>query len=187
MDLLDRQLPEEYLQHWTAHLARKEVEAVRAGTQSILVFHVGAEWLAMPTGLFKEVVSSRAVHALPDRRKGAVLGLANIRGELVVCVSLSKLLGLEQTVAKKAEKRRISDWRLMMIEYEGTHTAFLVDDVHGTLRFHPDDLREVPSTLARATATYIKAMLPWQDQTIGILDEQLLIATLNRSLSLATT
>lgn len=185
-DLLDRHVPDDYLQHWTTHVARKEVEAKRTGTQSALVFRLGAEWLAIPTGLFKEVVGHRAVHSLPDRRHSTVRGLVNIRGELVVCISLSQLLGLEQVAAKKAEKRRIWEGRLLMIGHDGAHTAFPADEVHGTLRFHPDDLREVPSTIARATTTYIKAILPWQDQSIGLLDEQLLTATLNRSLSLAT-
>ena len=186
VDLLERQVPDDYLQHWTGHLARKPTQVVRSGTQSVLVFRLGAEWLAAPTDLFKEVVGSRPMHALPGRRHGVVLGVANIRGELVVCVSLAQLLGLPPGTASKTDKRRVWEGRLLMIGHEGAHTAFPADEVHGTLRFHPDELHEAPSTVAKAAATYIKAILPWQDQTIGMLDEHLLIAALNRSLPLAT-
>jgi chemotaxis-related protein WspD len=187
VDLLDRPVSKEYLQHWTAHLARTERENQHRGTQSVLVFRLGAEWLAASTGLFKEVVGSRPVHALPDRRHGLVLGLVSIRGELVVCISLFQLLGLEQAETRRSGKQRIGGGRLLTIEDQGLRTAFPADEVHGTLRFNPDDLRQAPATVAGAAATYIKALLPWQEQTIGMLDEPLLIAALNRSLPLATT
>lgn len=92
LQLLDRPLWPEYLQERTRHYAegRRPAAPVRL---SMLVFRLGAEWLALPTVACEEIVERRFIHSLPHRRNGIVLGLVNVRGELVVCVSLARLLG----------------------------------------------------------------------------------------------
>jgi len=65
----------------TRHAARAK-PVVAAGTQSLVVFRVGAEWLALPTAIIREIAGARPIHALPHRRDGVVLGLANIRDRL---------------------------------------------------------------------------------------------------------
>src|SRR2546422_1979826 len=45
------------------------------------------------TTLFRsiaEVAERRVIHSLPHRRTGIVLGVVNVRGELLVCVSLGR-------------------------------------------------------------------------------------------------
>ena len=72
---------------WTSHFAQEQ-RIEQLDTHSVVIFRIGAEWLALPTPVFKEVAELRAIHSLPHRRGGVVLGLANVRGELLVCVSL---------------------------------------------------------------------------------------------------
>jgi chemotaxis-related protein WspD len=72
--------------------------------------------------------------------------------------------------------------RLLVVSREGQRMVFPVDEMHGIHRFHTRELKEVPATVARATATYSKAMLSWQESTAGLLDDQLLFYTVNRSL-----
>jgi chemotaxis-related protein WspD len=184
-DLLDSDLPTDYLLHWTPHVAEKK-RVAELDTHSVVIFRIGAEWLALPTHVFKEIGSLRVIHSLPHRRSGVVLGLANIRGELLVCVSLRRVLGLEEPAGDKREKHRALNARLLVIECEGSRAVCPVDEVYGIQRFHPRELKEVPATVARATATYTKAVLPWQMKSVGLLDDQLLFYTLNRSLASAT-
>src|SRR5271170_5539994 len=90
--LLDRDVPPGHLEGWTRHFAEPtEVEA--KDTLSAFMFRIGADWLAVPAGVADEVAESRAVHSVPHR-SGIVLGLVNVRGELLVCVSLARLLGI---------------------------------------------------------------------------------------------
>src|SRR5882724_2541617 len=95
VQLLNRPLPPDYRQEWTEHFARKKKTAAPARISAVL-FRIESEWLALPTPAFQEVAERRLIHSLPHRRSGLVLGLANIRGELLICVSLSRLLGLEK-------------------------------------------------------------------------------------------
>ena len=84
--LIDRPLPVNYRQEWTDHFARSR-PLPELGTASLVLFRLQNEWLAMPTHNFQEVAERRPIHSLPRRREAALLGLANVRGELVICIS----------------------------------------------------------------------------------------------------
>ncbi len=178
--LLDRDIPPAYLNEWTQHFSR-ERRVEELDTEAIVVFRIGDEWLGLPAAVFSEFVDTRAVHSLPHRRNGTLLGLANVRGELLVCVSLAKVLGIVTETKKKLQHAVYG--RLVVIRDKDSRIVFPVDEVHGIHRFHPGQLTEVPATVAKATATHTKAMLPWENRAVGCLDDQLLFYTLNRSLA----
>lgn len=180
--LLDAPLPPGRREEWTTHFARPLATA-SAALQSVVIFRLGAEWLALPTSAFREVAPLRPIHSLPHRRNGTVLGLTNIRGELLVCVSLASVLGVEPAAPAKSDKARTFHRRLLVIGTEGGRLVFPVDEVHGTHHCTTEEMQPVPATIARATATYTKAVFAWQQRTVGCLDAQLLGYTLNRSLA----
>ncbi len=180
--LLDAELPAGHLAEWTGHFAAAP-RVEEAGTRSVVIFRIGAEWLALPATVFDEVATLRAVHTLPHRRGGVVLGLANVRGTLLVCVSLGEVLGLEMTAVPGRGNEQAGHRRLLVISREGSRLVFPADEIHGIHRCQPRELKEVPATVAKATATYTKAVLAWRGRTVGCLDDQLLFYTLNRSLS----
>lgn len=182
VDLLDIELPADYLARWTSHVAQAKVPA-ETDTHSVVMFRIGDEWLALPTVLFKEIAGIGAIHRVPHRRNGVALGLTNIRGELLVCVSLREVLGLQQASARKRDKQRAADGRFLVLQHENSRVVCPVDEVHGIRRFHAREQLPVPSTLAQATATYTLALLPWQKKSVGLLDAQLLFYTINRSLA----
>lgn len=167
----------------TTRLFAADKQEQQRGAHSAFLFRVGPEWLAIATAVLDEVADLRAIHSLPHRRSGVVLGLANVRGELIVCVSLAQLLGIEAGSGDSASRdRRVAHRRLLVLRERGLRLAFPVDEVHGTQRFDEQELRPVPSTVARATASYSRAVLPWDGHAVGLLDEQLLFHSLNRNL-----
>ncbi len=178
--LLDGDLPARYREDWSVHFAKPKA-VTEPGIASAVLFRIHAEWLALAIAVIKEVASTRPVHSLPHRRDRVVKGVANIRGELVVCVSLAEALGIEGA-AGSATPARGGRERLLVAEREGSRLVFPVDEVQGIRRYHPRELRPPPATVARATATYTKGVLAWEGRTIGCLDEELLFFTLNRSL-----
>jgi chemotaxis-related protein WspD len=186
VELLNSELPIDHLDRWTRHVAQKR-RVTELDTHSVVVYRLGAQWLALPTTAFMEIASLRTIHSLPHRRNGVILGLANIRGELLVCVSLRQVLGVEEiAVERTRDEHRAVEGRLLVIRQEGHSAVCPVDEVYGIERFHPRELRPVPTTVAKATATYTKSVLPWHQKSVGVLDEQLLFHTFNRSLALAT-
>jgi chemotaxis-related protein WspD len=173
----------------TEYFAQAEQEelGITAGadTQSVIVFRLHAEWHAIRATVCQEITDLRPIHSLPHRRDGAVLGVVNVRGGLLVCISLAVILGVTaQTEAVPAQsRRRAAVPRLLVARGTAGAVVFPVDEVHGMERFRARDLRDVPATVAHAQATYTQALMPLGDRTVGLLDEQLLFYTVERALA----
>jgi chemotaxis-related protein WspD len=176
--LLDIDAPAEYVQGWTAQAAAPVPLPVH-DTHSVVIFRLATEWLALPASIFKEIAAHRAIHSLPHRRNGAVLGVTNIRGQLLVCASLQSILRIGAAAPTKAG-------RLLVLQHQGQASVCPVDEVHGIERFHDSELRAAPATMVKAAATYTKAVWAWRDRFVGVLDEELLFHTINRSFQSAT-
>jgi chemotaxis-related protein WspD len=185
--VLDRAPPSGYLADWTSHFAKAAETAAEGGedaaTQSLVIFRIGAEWLALPTSVFMEVAEFRPIHTIPYRRSGVVLGIVNIHGEILICVSLAKLLSLDDAAAPPRGGTGMTRRRLLVMGREGRRLVFPVDEVQGIHQGRTADFIDVPATIAKAAATYTTAMLSWQGRTVGCLDAELLFYTLDRSVA----
>ncbi len=177
---LDRPLSAEDRRAWTQHYTPEKKIGAPAKT-SALLFRLGAEWLALPTAAFQEIAERRVMHSLPHRRLGVVLGLVNVRGELIICAALTRLLGLESGPPTK-RLRAVFD-RLLVTDWGGQRFAFPVDEVHGVHRFHKTDLREPPANVARHGLTCTQGVFPWRSFAVGFLDADAVFAAFNRNLS----
>lgn len=179
----------------SSHVARNDDET---DTLSCLVFRIGGEWLGLPTAVCAQVAQLRPVHSLPHRRSRAVLGIVNVRGRLIVCASLARLFGIEEGVLKAVSGNQAVDarelGRLLVVQRadgrehhgNGDHegpVAFPVDAVDGVHRFSRAQLQPVPATLAQRLASHAHAVAAFKDATVGLLDADRLIDSLNRSLT----
>jgi chemotaxis-related protein WspD len=180
--LLGAQLPEGYLERWTTHFAT-EPKVEDRQVQTALILRIGAEFMALPPANLQEIAEGRPIHTVPQRRSNFLLGLANVRGELLICVALGRLLGLGKMEPEKSSSKRPLYRRLVVAGRERSRFVFPVDEVLGIHRFNPKDLKEVPSTVGRAQTTYLRGILLWQNKSVGCLDDQLLFEKLNRSLT----
>jgi chemotaxis-related protein WspD len=180
LQLLNRPPPVEYRREWTSHVALERQTRPPVKLSAVL-FRIQREWLALPTQLFQEVAERRPIHSLPHRRRGPVLGLANVRGELLVCVSLGHFLGLEPL--PEPEELRAKYARLLVVCGHRERLAIPADEVHGPHSFAPQELQPPPATLTQSNLRYTQSVLHWQERAVGLLHPDLLFSTLNRSLS----
>lgn len=173
--LLNREAPRDYISEWTAHVAA-ENKTVEAGTQSVVIFRIDKEWLALSTGSLQEVMDRYTIRTLPDRRGGIVRGLINVRGELMLCIALEVVLGMEPVEAGSPKDR--------LLIFRRGHFAVQVNEVFGVHRYHPDDLRQAPATLRRASSSsHTIGILRWEAKSVACLDDELLLYTLNKGLA----
>jgi chemotaxis-related protein WspD len=180
--LLDRPLSSADLAERTARFAAPKL-VVEGATQSLLIFRIGHELLALPSAVVKEIADVRPIHSLPHRRTGGVLGVVNIRGELVVCVSLDRLLGIERTGAAPAKSARSTPSRLLVLRREGISVVCPADEVHGLHRVATGQLQELPASVGRSTSRHSSNVVAWQGRSVGLLDDQLVFQSLKRSLA----
>jgi len=175
----------------TSHFGERG-KAAEQKTLAAFLFRIGTEWLALPPTLFQEAATLRPIHPLPHRRDGAVLGLVNIRGELLVCVALDRLLGIDPENHGPHQIRtgtgtNPGGWReggrLLVIASPGRSTAFPVDEIHGIERFRAEEMGPVPTTIAHAVSPLTRGILPWRKGSAGYLDAEMLQASINRSLA----
>jgi chemotaxis-related protein WspD len=180
--LLDRPVPSDYLGAWTKHVAVPN-QVQESETRSVFIFRIGGEWLGLPTQVVSEVTNVPTIHSLPHRRGGVVIGLANVRGELVVCASLTYILAIAPAADLKQNKPQTQHARLLVIRREDVRMVCPVDEVHGIQRFQSRELQEVPTTIVKAAASYSKAILSWNKHSVGLLDDERLFAMLKRSIA----
>nr|WP_245214899.1 chemotaxis protein CheW [Pararoseomonas indoligenes] len=148
-----------------------------------MVFRLGADWLALPTRFLAEVAEPRPFHSLPHRRSEVLLGITNIHGELLICVSLAQLLRLDPDGTAARERQVAARSRFLVIGRQSDRFVFQADEVHGIERRPAGSLRAAPATLSRAVSSYTRQVLSWEGRSVGCLDGDLLIDSLNRSVA----
>ena len=178
--LFDRPPPPECLDEWTAQLAHLEAEET-GDVLALIVFRVGAEWLAFDVRSMVEVAESRPFHRIPHRRDHVLLGIANIRGELQLCLSLRALLGIEAENAA-AERAERTGW-LLVSEHEGRRWALAVDEVAGVWRVPRTEVRNAPATVSGSQASTALGVYYGQNKRVGCLDTGLFFDMIRRRLA----
>ena len=185
--LLERDVPVDYLNEWTAILASHHQPPLAIGNQSTvwigrsadtfsaIVFRLSNELFALPVGVLQEVTHPSAIHTLPHRSNDLFLGLVNIRGEILPCASLSHLLGLE-TVKPPSSDRNC---RMLVVGKNGKW-VFPVDEVHRIYRFHINEFKATPVVISRSQETYSQGVIDWHHKKVNYLNAELLLDTLVR-------
>jgi chemotaxis-related protein WspD len=184
--LLEREPPCNYVDEWITILAETTTEAKAAENHgavalaeeliSTMIFRLGNQKLAMPVRILQEVTHPCTIQPIPHRSNDLFLGLVNIRGETLLCASLSHLLSLESAEASSHSKR-------MIVAGQGEEKwVFPVDEVYGTYRFHLSELRDAPIVITKAAESYTQGVIHWEKDKVNYLDAELLFYTLNHKI-----
>ena len=175
-NLLDREVPAppSRIRDATRH-------ATQEATQSVIVFRAGAEWLALPTSLAREVIVAPAAHRVPHRNDPRFRGLVNVRGELLPMVDMRAMLGAAESSAEAHASSGAKEprARLLVLERDGASWALgiaAIDDIH---RIAPSALRPPPVTVQLGSARFTQAMFTLPIGQVGLIDAELLWYALN--------
>lgn len=185
---LDAPSPPGYREEWTERLAAP-LEEEADDRQSVLVFRLADEWLALPVSVLIEVTPSRPLHRVPFR-SGLLAGLVNIRGELGLCIHLDKLLGIDRPgsgsngAAPGTLRRRntTGQGQLLVAARGDERWVFAVDAVDQVGRLPRRELGPVPPTVGRAAAHLTSGVFSWAGHAVGLLDPDRLFEALRTKL-----
>ena len=126
--------------------ARTDVTTGESNAWTGLGFRLHGRWFVAPREDVREVTVPPRLTRIPGA-KPWLLGVANVRGNLLPVTDLAQLLDLPRA----AENR---NQRVMVLNAEGLPAGFLVDEVAGYRQFAPGDQRH---DLVRDTGT----LEPW--------------------------
>lgn len=197
----DRPPPSGYLDEWR-ELLQMPVDEADSDSLSLLVFRLADEWFALTAEVLAEVTPLRTAHKIPHRSNTVLVGMVNVRGQLLLCGSLHGLLGLRQSASDSRQRRpahgisgrpgepdreplRTPGRLLVATHTEGRSTrrwAFAVDEVAGVQRIARADLREVPSTLGKPGQRYSDALFSWQSRRVSLLDVKQLFSGIHEQI-----
>jgi chemotaxis-related protein WspD len=164
-----------------ASMATAERSPRAARKSSAMIFRLHSEWLALPTQAFQEVSELKAVHTLPHRSQGIVRGIVNVRGELLVCVALDRLISLSPR--KRSPAGPHPRERLLVLQIGQEKVCFPADEVHGIHHFVLDQLQRPPATVLTDSTCFTHGILPWNNRNVGFLDYQALASAIDDCLS----
>lgn len=150
-------------------------------TRSLLMFRLGEEWLGLATRSLVEVSPLQAIHSLPHQRSRALLGVANVRGALVACLSLVELLGLDGASIVAPGARVMP--RMLIIAAHGGPVVVPVDEVDGIHAIDERVLDTASRSGAQASAKYTRGVLQFKGRSLRWLDEEQLLSAVTRSLT----
>lgn len=122
--------------------SRLDVTAGETTSWTGLGFRLDGRWFVAPRDDVREVSVMPKLTRVPGARPW-LLGVANVRGNLLPVTDLGQLLGLPRA----AESR---NQRVLVLNAEGLPAGFLVDEVVGYRQFAPGDQRH---ELARGAGT----------------------------------
>jgi chemotaxis-related protein WspD len=180
--LFRREAPSQYMEEWTQRIAQADT-TTDIEELSIVVFRIGAEWLAFETRGVAEVVEMRPIHRVPHRSDRLLLGLANIRGELLLCVSLRELLRIEEACEEQHDdpaSHIAAKKRLLVVERKGNRWVFPVDEVDGVDRTDARSLEVLPRTVDKSDSFYSQAIFSHKDGKVGMLSLERIFEALEK-------
>ena len=116
----------------------------------LMVFSLGTETYGLESSYIREVYPLKDFIPLPGV-PAFILGIINVRGQIIPVVDLKKLFHLPE--------QGITELNKVIILHEcQMEFGILADVVHGTLRVEEDDIMTAPHTLTGIGEEYLKGI-----------------------------
>ena len=173
--VMEQSVSAEYLVQRTRNYAQVEADKGQKPS-SVIVFRLGAEWLALPTKYCQSVENRSTIHSIPRYTNNCLMGVVNIRGSLQLCFSLEALLHVAPAEGKSSGQLAAYKRLLVLVQQQRVFVC-PVEEVGGIVRIDEDSLELPPDTLSPAQADYVKGVVKTATHRITLLQiEQVLNA-----------
>lgn len=161
-----------------------EIESIEQPikTLSVLVFRLGKVWLALPTIYCKEITNRPSIHLIPHRTSRVLIGIVNLKGKLELHVALHELLQIETSIEFNTGRLAYQRNRMVAIVKENELWTFPVDEVDGVYEWDVLKIENIQVELCQSAIDYMKGIMLMENKRVGLLDEELLFASLKRSI-----
>ena len=138
------------LKERASNLARRKDTAVPGATLEVLAFSLGQEEYGIETRYVREVTPMNDLTPLPGSPP-FVMGIVNIRGQVVSVIDIRKLFDLPS--------RGVGDQdRIIVLQDGGMEFGILGNTIHGVVTVPADGLEPTLPTLSGVRADFLKGV-----------------------------
>ncbi|MFN6531355.1 chemotaxis protein CheW [Nostoc sp. ChiSLP03a] len=114
------------------------------------------------------VLPIEAVTSMPNM-PACILGLMNWRSRIIWAVDLPRMLNLE------ALDHKLWQYNAIVIKVESLILGLVVQEIKGTTKFMPDDIRSPIGQVTSSLVPYLRGCVVQQEETLLVLDAQAIV------------
>jgi len=134
----------------------------------LAVVSIAGRYFGIDLGIVREFVNIRRITPIPCCPEH-IVGNMNFRGEILTLIDISRPLDLATTQQDRYQKA-------VAIEIDDITAGIVVEEVYDVIDFRPEDLKPVPIAMNTKTASFLKGLADYQNQTLNAIDLPKLIA-----------
>ncbi|UDF36763.1 UNVERIFIED_ORG: chemotaxis protein CheW [Shinella sp. XGS7] len=129
-----------------------------AGALELLCFRAGGQEYGLPLRSIQEIRSHQSALPIPGQ-DSAVLGVLDLRGQVIALLDLRRLLGLPPAPAEDAALRAV-----IVLVHEERRLGLVVDEVLDVLPVPPQRLRLLPQLPGDFAHRHLRALVSTETQ-----------------------
>ncbi len=158
----------EYLE--TDYTALEGILTFSGQQNQMLTFQIEEETYGIEIHKIKELVrySPEQPPKIVPNVPPAIIGVINVRGEVIPVMDLRKKIGLTQRVYGKFDV-------IVILKTEKQHLGLLVDEVKDVIPIPKESAGDVPSYVGKLDISFIKTLCHGKDGIIAIIDTEHLV------------
>ncbi len=176
-----KEMSEEYRDELTRRLAAEKHFTKIVG-QTVLVFRVADEWVALWTRQVREIARKRPVQRIPHNHNPYLAGITNISGEIALCFSLKNILKMAGGDRPSEDSADADRKRLVVSYYQGESYIFLADEIGEVRQCAEAEILPLPDTVNNGELSFMSGIFEWRQKRVGLIDHELLFSVVERSL-----
>jgi chemotaxis-related protein WspD len=182
--LLQRAIPAAYRAVQTAQVAAVQTPYDSSQLFSVIIFRLAHEWLALPAKLCQQILAPISFHTLPHRSNATLLGIVNVRGQLLLKVSLFDILGLDKALSKTSKtrlngslKEKTQGYPRMIVIEKPTETGeidtwvFDADELYGIHSVAFNELEAAAAGVSSSLESCTRYVFLWQGKPVNFLND----------------
>ncbi len=138
-------------------------------TGKVLSFYLRGKMFGLDINLVKEISRRFEYSHVPDSDP-QIVGLMNLRGQVVTLFNLGKILGLSEPEQRNEEKSNAACIILKAQANNPNQVGFLIDQSGDVLDIQQDWCEKTPANVEEINGEYISEVVKLNDQLLLMLD-----------------
>ena len=133
-----------------------------SSTKQVCTFYLGNECYGIEVESVQEVIANQMLTRIP-LAPPAVVGLMNIRGQIISAISVRRAMRMESD-------QDLTESTILVIRRGGLEVGMLVDRIGDIIEVVPEEMEQAPDTVGETIRDFIAGVVSLEGELLLILD-----------------